>query len=55
MSVKCRNYILLKVFFSHVRIEKGPVQTVAIKLEEAHNSLEYIICLNINICTHGNY
>ncbi len=24
----------------HVRIEKGPVQTVAIKLE-AHNSLEY--------------
>ncbi len=25
---------------THVRIEKGPVQTVAIKLE-AHNSLEY--------------
>ncbi len=25
---------------SHVRIEKGPVQAVAIKLE-AHNSLEY--------------
>ncbi len=24
----------------HVRIEKGPVQTVAIKLE-AHNSIEY--------------
>ncbi len=28
--------------------------TVAIKLE-AHNSLEYIICLNIKICTHENY
>ncbi len=31
----------------HVRIEKGPVQTVAIKLD-AHNSLQnIIICLNI--------
>ncbi len=38
----------------HVRIEKGPVQTVAIILE-AHNSLNIIICLNIKISTHRNY
>ncbi len=38
----------------HVRIEKGPVQTVAIKLE-ALNSLNINICLNIKIWTHGNY
>ncbi len=31
-------------------IEKGPVQTVAIKLE-GRNSPEYNICLNIKICT----
>ncbi len=30
----------------HVRIEKGPVQTVAIKLE-AHNSLEYHYMLKL--------
>ncbi len=35
-------------FLAHVRIEKGSVQPVAIKLE-THNSLE------CKICTHGNY
>ncbi len=35
----------------HVRIEKGPVQTVAIILE-AHNFLEYH-CFNIKICTRN--
>ncbi len=29
-----------KTHHCHVRIEKGPVQTIAIKLE-AHNSLEH--------------
>jgi len=41
------DWIIISLWFlsytqrhSHVRIEKGPVQTIAMKLE-AHNSLEY--------------